>query len=123
MSWTYSNQEQTVAQRTNESGSYESRLVSALPPGTVVSAFVPPPPSVPQVVTRFQALAALDDAGLTPTIEDYMANTATLRIRRAWQEAQTFERNSSTVVALAALLGLTNSQIDALFLAAKEITA
>lgn len=123
MSWAYANHAQTVAQRMNESGAYESRLASSLPPGTVIAAFVPPPQAVPKVVTRFQALAALDDAGLTPTIEAYMANTATLRTRRAWQEAQTFERDSSTVVSLAALLGLTSSQIDALFLAAKDITA
>lgn len=123
MSWSYQNMEQTVAHRTTENGAYESRLVSSLPPGAVITAFVPPPALVPQSVTRFQALAALDDAGLTPSIDAYMTSTATLRTRRAWQEAQTFERNSSTVLALASVLGLTSSQIDALFLAAKDITA
>jgi hypothetical protein len=123
MSWTYSNMEQTVAHRTTENGAYESMLVASLPPSTVVTAFVSPPPLVPKSVTRFQALAALDDAGLTPSIEAYMTSTASLRTRRAWQEAQTFERDSSTVVALAALLGLTSSQTDALFMAAKDITA
>lgn len=123
MSWAYSNQAQTVAHRTTTNGTYESRLASSIPAEESIAPYVAPPVQVPQVVTRFQALAALDDAGLTTTIETYMANTATLRTRRAWQEAQTFERNSATVLSLAALLGLTSNQLDALFIAAKDITA
>ena len=41
----------------------------------------------------------------------------------AWTETQDFERASPTVAGLAALLGLTSEQVDALFITASGITA
>lgn len=75
-------------------------------------------------VTRFQALAALDAAGLLSQIEAIMDNPATPNITRlAWNNALEFKRLSPTVVALGATLGLTDEQLDALFTQAKNIEA
>lgn len=90
--------------------------------------WLPPTPPVetpvPTSVTRFQALAALHGAGLLPQVETYMADANTPVIQKlAWQNALDFERTSPTVAALAALLSLTDTQVDSLFISAKAIRA
>ena len=74
-------------------------------------------------VSRFQAKAALDDAGLLDDIEAYMASDdVPRRVRLAWQEAQ-FKRGSRMVNDLAEEFDLSEQELDELFLAAKEIEA
>ena len=71
--------------------------------------------------TRFQAKAALDDAGLLDQVEAYMqGDDVPRRVKLAWQEAS-FRRGSKMVADIGAELGLTEEQIDGLFLAAQEI--
>lgn len=78
---------------------------------------------VPQRVTPFQAKLALSDAGLLDSVEALMTDPATpLRTRLAWQEALGFERRSDMITSMAALLGLSDAQLDALFIAAAQIT-
>lgn len=82
------------------------------------------PTGVPPVVTRFQARAALQLAGLLPQVEAMMANPATdMLAKLAWQDAQDFRRTSPTVLAMASALGLTEAQIDGLFSTAAGIEA
>ena len=84
----------------------------------------PPGPIVPQSVTAFQAKAALLQADLLDDVEAMMADPATPRIvKLAWSEALTFERQSPTVVAMGSALGLTDEQLDAMFVAGSQITA
>lgn len=84
----------------------------------------PVPVPVPAIVTRFQAKAALLNAGLLAQVETLMADPATPAITRlAWVEALSFERSSPTVAAMGAALGLADADIDALFIAAAEIAA
>ena len=74
-------------------------------------------------VSRFQAKAALDDAGLLDAIEDYMASDdVPRRVRLAWQEAQ-FKRGSKMINDLAGEFDLSEEKLDELFLAAREIEA
>jgi hypothetical protein len=79
---------------------------------------------VPQIVSRFQAKAVLLNEGLLSQVEALMqdANTPEL-YRLAWAEAREFERASPTVAAMSAALGLTEQQVDDLFVAASKITA
>lgn len=99
---------------------YEAWLAA----GGVPLAYVPPAPVVPQTVTRFQARAALYNAGLLPQVEALMADPATGELARmAWADAQEFRRTSPTVLAMAAALGLSDVQLDALFVAAAGIEA
>ena len=75
-------------------------------------------------VTRFQARAALHLAGLLEAVETLMQDPNTDMIARlAWQDAQTFKRQSPTVLAMAAVLNLTDAQIDDLFITAAGIEA
>lgn len=86
-----------------------------------------PPPSVdgpPQVVSRFQARAALHLAGLLDQVEQIMADPQTPVLSRlAWQDAQEFRRSSPTLLALADQLGLSAEALDQLFITASEIQA
>ena len=84
----------------------------------------PPGPVVPQSVTAFQAKAALLQADLLDDVEAMMTDPATPRIvKLAWSEALTFERQSPTVRSLGSALGLNDSALDDLFIAASGITA
>ena len=92
--------------------------------GNTPDPYVPPPPSIPQSVTRFQALATLAAAGHLPTIRTYIATLDQDNITRlAWENAADWERSSPTLAALATMLGLTDAQIDDLFITAAGISA
>ena len=99
------------------------------PNGTVERMLISPesepiPDPVPRSVTRFKARAALHLAGRLDAVETMMADPATPMLSRlAWQDALTFERRSPTVMAMGAALGLSNADLDALFMAAITITA
>ena len=80
------------------------------------------PPSVPFSVTPFQAKAALFAAGLLPAVEAAIA-AAPKVAQLAWSDATEFTRDSPTIATMAAALGLTDAQVDALFIAAKAIEA
>lgn len=89
-----------------------------------IAEYAEPPPQIPQVVSPFQAKAALDSWQMLDTVEAMMADPATPRITRmAWQEAQEFRRTSPTVLQMGAALGLTDAQLDELFVIAAGISA
>ena len=73
--------------------------------------------------TRFQAKAALDDAGLLDQVEAYMqGDDVPRRVKLAWQEAS-FRRGSNVVNQIGAELDLSEADMDQLFIAAQEIEA
>lgn len=79
---------------------------------------------VPQVVSSFQAKAALMQAGLYDAINAALTSAdAPPLARLAWETAREFERASPTVAGIGAQFGLTDAQLDALFIAAAQIKA
>jgi len=124
MNWQYATADLTVANRINEQGQQESCLVSALPEGTVIDAYVIPLPAVPATVTRFQALAVLAAGGYLDTVRTYIATLGEDNITRlAWENAADWERTSPTLNALATMLNLTSAEVDDLFVAASQVSA
>lgn len=84
----------------------------------------PQPPQIPQVVSRFQARAALHLAGLLDDVEAMMALPETPALAKlAWADAQEFKRNSPSLLSIAGALGLTEQQLDDLFTTAAGIEA
>lgn len=75
---------------------------------------------VPQTVSRFQAKAALMQAGLLDQVEMTIAEAGPL-VQLAWAEAVEFRRISPTIATLAAELELTDEAVDDLFRAAMQI--
>jgi hypothetical protein len=101
-----------------------SMLASVLPEDAVIEPYVVSPPPVPTIVTRFQARAALVQAGYFTQIDDFMAALPKTDIRRmAWEDATEFDRTSTTLLAMQQMLGLSDSQVDDLFVLAYGIQA
>ena len=74
------------------------------------------------IVTRFQALAALLEAGKLSQAEAYFADPETPAIQRlAWQNSLHFYRVSPLVQAVGQLLGLDDEELDSLFETASGI--
>ena len=73
--------------------------------------------SVPISVSPYQARRALNAAGLREAVETAVAS-ASYEVRDAWEYALTVERASPMIAALAAALGLSETQVDDLFIAA-----
>ncbi|SDL77381.1 hypothetical protein SAMN05661010_02507 [Modicisalibacter muralis] len=75
-------------------------------------------------VSAFQARAALLQAGYMPDIETLMADPATDPLTvMAWESAQFFRRMSPTVLELAPVLGIGDTELDDLFRFALTIYA
>jgi hypothetical protein len=92
--------------------------------GNTPDPYVAPPPPIPASVTRFQALATLSAAGHLPAIRTYIATLDQDNITRlAWENAADWERSSPTLAALATMLGLTDTEVDDLFVAASQVSA
>lgn len=79
--------------------------------------------TVPASVSRFQARAALHQAELLATVDAAIAASGNVVAQLAWADAVQFDRASPTIAAMAASIGLTSEQVDALFIAAAEIQA
>lgn len=90
--------------------------------GNTIEPYVAPHPAIPQVVSRFQARAALYGAGLLDDVEAAIASADPIT-QMAWADAQEFQRNSPTILSLAAVLGLSESDVDELFITASGIVA
>ena len=92
--------------------------------GNTPEPYVAPPPPIPTTVTRFQALAVLAAGGYLDTVRTYINTLDQNNVQRlAWENAADWERTSPTLNALATMLGLTDAQVDALFIAASQVSA
>lgn len=83
----------------------------------------PQPEPVPQTVSRFQAKAALAQAGLLAQADAVVAASGNAVLQLAWSEANEFQRNSPGIAALAPALGLDDAALDDLFRVAAGIVA
>jgi hypothetical protein len=108
-------------------------MTSQRPDGEFVASedgeWVKAPLPVPKLVSRFQGREAMWQ---TPHGETTLFEAAETAIRlpdtlptykRAWAELQEFRRDSEMLLAIAALLGLTPENLDALFILAASIKA
>jgi hypothetical protein len=92
--------------------------------GNTPEPYVPPPPPIPSTVTRFQALAVLAAGGYLDTVRTYINTLDQNNVQRlAWENAADWERTSPTLNALATMLGLTDTEVDELFVAAAKVSA
>lgn len=71
-------------------------------------------------VTRFQAKAALMQAGLLDDIERAVEASDDPMVELAWREAG-FDRLSPFIAAMAGAVGLSDEQLDGLFDAARRV--
>ena len=79
-----------------------------------------PPTPIPQSVTMRQARLALLGAGLLDTVETAIAGAGPAA-KIEWDYATEVQRSAGLVPAMATALGLTDAQIDALFVTAATL--
>jgi len=92
--------------------------------GNTPEPYIAPPPPIPSTVTRFQALAVLAAGGYLDTVRTYINTLDQNNVQRlAWENATDWERTSPTLNALATMLGLTDTEVDDLFVAASQVSA
>ncbi len=90
----------------------------------IIASRLAPQITVPQSVTRFQALAALHISGNLAAVQAIMAAPETpVLAKLAWDNALSFERSSPLLDGLAGTLGLTSQDLDELFTTAAGIEA
>lgn len=90
----------------------------------VISEPPPNPVPVPQSVTMRQARLALHAAGLLSGVDAAIASLsepAKTAAQIEWEYASAVERNAGLVPAMAAALGMTDAQIDDLFITAATL--
>lgn len=100
------------------------RLVSytlALDGDSVVPTGVYADPEVPAEVSRLQAKQALRIAGRLAGVETAIA-AASEEVKIYWADASIFHRNHPTLLAMATALSMSSGDVDALFIAAAQIT-
>jgi nucleotide-binding universal stress UspA family protein len=78
---------------------------------------------VPATITPLQIRLVLSAQGLRDDAEAIVAATETPQsIKDSWEYATIVERNNADLLAMAAILGLTDDQIDDLFIQAVSLT-
>lgn len=68
-----------------------------------------------QPVTRRQMLTALHRVGLLATIKGAVAASGDIELQIAFDESQEFQRNNPFLATMAAALGKTDAEVDAIF--------
>lgn len=76
--------------------------------------------AVPPSITPYQARKILTIVGLRSTVEQAVQE-ADQEVKDAWEYALKIERHSPLVTSIGAALGLTDQQIDHLFIAAAQL--
>jgi hypothetical protein len=93
----------------------------------IIAQFIPPPPAprmIPYEVSRFQGMAALSLCGYLSDVEEYFNSpNADDFSKLAWDNIQTFRRDSPMLTSLGSMLELTDEQIDDLFVFASTLYA
>lgn len=107
----------------------QSKLLSSKEGFDVVvkPVITPPAPTVvvPQSLSNWWAKAAIELAGLTAAVEAAMQSLdepACTVALSAWENGADLDRRGATVLALAAALGLTDAQVDTLFVTGGSLT-
>lgn len=79
------------------------------------------PPRIPRTIRAWQGREILRRMGLLATVESLIAQLADTAVTEAWEARENLARRGRTVLSMAAALGLSEPQLDALFIAADAL--
>jgi hypothetical protein len=88
--------------------------------GVELAPVVAPIAQIPQTVTMRQARLALNAAGLLSAVQSAI-NAGSEEAKITWEYSSEVQRNNGLVPTMAASLGMTETQIDNLFIAAAAL--
>jgi len=95
----------------------DTQLQALIPAWQAIAAAGP----VPKAVSRAQAFAALNNAGLLAKAQAAVNAAPDANVSIFWNNSSDFRRDSPSIAAIGQALGMTPAQIDALFIAAAKI--
>ena len=85
-----------------------------------IAPYVPPPPVVPDEITKLQLVRALRDLGLWSAIKSALESADT-DTKEDWDFATTIPRNDPLITPFTGSLGISEEETDAVFIAAAEL--
>lgn len=85
--------------------------------------WVAPPPYIPQQITPYQGKAQLLTEGMLSDVEAIVSTSTDPYLKLAWNNAIMWERQSPMIASVAAAMGMTDAEVDDLFVAAAQIQA
>lgn len=80
-----------------------------------------PPVVVPESVSPRQIREALMDAGLFDTVDGAVAASGDRKLQNWWEFATEFQRTNPHVLAMAQALGVTDAQLDGIWILAGSL--
>lgn len=86
--------------------------------GNSPTPYVPPPPPVPDSVPLWAVRTVLQNNGLFDQTDAIIKASSDNALKNVWEYGNVAVRSSATINALATELGLTEAQIDEMFVAA-----
>jgi hypothetical protein len=89
-------------------------IIDAFDPEVYERSLIPP-------VTRRQMLTALHRAGLLETIKGAVSASGDVELQIAFDESQEFQRDNPFLASMAAALGKSDAEIDAIFALAASL--
>jgi len=99
-------------------GTAPAEVLQALADGTEMPAR---PPRIPRVIRAWQGREILRRMGLLATVQSLVEQLADTAVTEAWEARENLARRGRTVLSMAAALGLSEAQVDELFISAAAL--
>jgi hypothetical protein len=90
--------------------------------GNTPNPYVPPPPAIPQQVPMWAVRTVLQNDGLFDQAQALIEASTDNALKNVWEYGNFAERNSRAISVLAIELGLTEAQVDQMFIDANNLT-
>jgi hypothetical protein len=90
--------------------------------GNTPNPYVPPPPTIPQQVPMWAVRTVLQNDGRFDEINAIIAGSSDLALKNVWEYGNFADRNSVAINTIAYTLGLTEPQVDQMFIDANNLS-
>lgn len=90
--------------------------------GNTPNPYVPPPPPVPFQVPMWAVRTVLQNDGLFDQAQALINETSDVALKNVWEYGNFADRNSRAINVLAIELGLTDAQVDQMFIDANNLS-
>ena len=90
--------------------------------GNVPNPYIPPLPPVPQQVPMWTVRTVLQNDGLFDQINTIIAGSTDQALKNVWEYGNFADRNSVAINTIAYTLGLTEKQVDQMFIDANNLS-
>jgi hypothetical protein len=90
--------------------------------GNTPNPYVPPPPAIPQQVPMWAVRTVLQNDGLFDQAQALINETSDVALKNVWEYGNFADRDSRAINVLAIELGLTDAQVDQMFIDANNLS-